>query len=46
MPELPIGIAFIGSDGEPGWIGDDPTLVPHLPTCKGCWPVIHGIHVD
>jgi len=46
MPELPIGIAFIGKDGEPGWIGDDPTLVPHRPTCKGCWPVIHGIHVD
>ena len=46
MPDLPIGIAFIGSDGEPGWIGDDPTLVPHRPTCKGCWPVIHGIHVN
>ncbi len=45
MPDLPIGIAFIGGDGEPGWIGDDPGLVPHAPTYKGCWPVIHGIHV-
>ncbi|MCP5543644.1 MAG: hypothetical protein H7A49_07015 [Akkermansiaceae bacterium] len=45
MPDLPIGIAFIGKDGEPGWIGDDSSLIPHAPTYKGCWPVIHGIHV-
>lgn len=45
MPDLPIGIAFIGKDGEPGWIGDDPDLIPHAPTCKGCWPRIHGIHI-
>lgn len=45
MPELPLDIAFMGN-GEPGWIGNDPTLVPHRPTYKGCRPVIHGIHVD
>lgn len=42
-PELPIGVAFVDAAGKPGWIGDDPTLRPHLPSLRGCWPVVHGL---
>src|SRR5882762_181921 len=37
-PDLPIGVAFVDSAGKPGWIGDDPTLRPHAPSVRGCWP--------
>ena len=43
QPDTPIGIAFVDAQGKPGWIGDDPTLRPHAPSIRGCWPVIHGL---
>jgi hypothetical protein len=42
-PDLPIGVAFVNSAGKPGWIGDDPTLRPHAPSVRGCWPNVHGL---
>jgi hypothetical protein len=42
-PDLPIGVAFVDAAGKPGWIGDDPSLRPHAPSVRGCWPVIHGL---
>ncbi len=40
MPDLPIGVAFVDSEGKPGWIGSDPTLRPHAPSVRGCWPEV------
>jgi hypothetical protein len=40
---LPIGVAFVDSAGKPGWIGDNPTLRPHPPSLRGCWPNVHGL---
>lgn len=42
-PELPIGVAFVDATGKLAWIGDDPTLRPHAPSVRGCWPVVHGL---
>jgi hypothetical protein len=42
-PDLPIGVAFVDPAGGPGWIGDDPSLRPHAPTVRGCWPTVHGL---
>jgi hypothetical protein len=42
-PNLPIGVAFVDAAGKPGWIGDDPSLRPHAPSLRGCWPVVHGL---
>jgi hypothetical protein len=42
-PDLPIGVAFVDSAGNPGWIGDDPTLRPHAPSVRGCWPKVRGL---
>jgi hypothetical protein len=42
-PDLPTGIAFVDSTGKPGWIGDDPTLRPHAPSVRGCWPTVRGL---
>lgn len=41
-PDLPIGVAFVDGVGRPGWIGDDPSLRPHAPSIRGCWPVVHS----
>ena len=41
--DLPIGVAFVDSNGTPGWIGDDPTLRPHAPSVRGCWPKVNGL---
>jgi hypothetical protein len=41
--ELPEGVAFVDSNGKPGWIGNDPTLRPHPPSLRGCWPKVHGL---
>lgn len=43
QPDLPIGVAFVDAAGNPGWIGDDPSLRLHAPCVRGCWPVVHGI---
>jgi hypothetical protein len=42
-PDLPIGIAFVDAAGKPGWIGDEPSLRPHAPSVRGCWPTVHGV---
>lgn len=42
-PDLPIGVAFVDAAGKPGWIGDDPTLRPHAPSVRGCWPTVHRL---
>ncbi len=43
QPDLPIGVAFVDPSGKPGWIGDDPSLHPHAPSIRGCWPRVHGL---
>jgi len=43
QPDLPIGVAFVDEKGRPGWIGDNPSLRPHAPSVRGCWPVVHGL---
>jgi hypothetical protein len=40
--DMPIGVAFVDGEGNPGWIGRDPTLRIHRPSLRGCWPVIHA----
>lgn len=42
-PDLPIGVSFVDATGRPGWIGDEPSLRPHAPSVRGCWPVVHGL---
>lgn len=41
QPDMPIGVAFVNHQGEPGWIGDDPSLRIHYPSIRGCWPTVH-----
>jgi hypothetical protein len=43
QPDLPIGVAFVDGLGKPGWIGDNPSLSPHAPSIRGCWPTVHGL---
>ena len=38
--DMPIGVAFVDENGEPGWIGDNPSLRIHHGSLRGCWPVI------
>ncbi|MBE7498671.1 MAG: hypothetical protein HS117_27345 [Verrucomicrobiaceae bacterium] len=42
QPEIPIGVAFVNENGEPGWIGNDSTLRIHRPSVRGCLPVVKG----
>jgi len=46
QPDLPIGVAFVDSQGNPGWIGDDPTLRIHTPSVRGCLPRVHEVAFD
>jgi len=39
--DMPIGVAFVDGQGNPGWIGNNPDLRIHHPSLRGCWPVIH-----
>ncbi len=41
--DMPIGVAFVDDQGEPGWIGTNPALKIHHPTLRGCWPVIRDV---
>jgi hypothetical protein len=41
QPDVPIGVAFVDPEGEPGWIRADPSLQIHHPTLRGCWPTMH-----
>ena len=40
---MPIGIAFVDAAGQPGWIGNDPTLKLHAPAIRGCLPRLSGL---
>ena len=40
QPDLPIGCAFLNSEGEARWPGSEENLVPHFPSIRGCLPVI------
>ena len=40
QPEMPIGIAFVHQEGEPGCIRAKPSLQIHHPTLRGCWPTM------
>ena len=41
QPDMPIGVAFVDAHGQPGWIGNDPTLKIHYPSIYGCLPTVH-----
>jgi len=41
-PDMPIGVAFVNDQGNPGWICSNPSLKIHHPSLRGCWPVISG----
>ena len=41
-PDMPIGVAFVNDQGNPGWIRSNPFLKIHHPSLRGCWPVISG----
>jgi len=43
MIDLPIGVAFVDAQGEPGWIGDDADLKIHHGSLRGCWPVVRAV---
>jgi hypothetical protein len=42
-PEIPIGVAFVDAQGQPGWIGRDSGLSIHRPSIRGCLPVLPGV---
>lgn len=42
QPDMPIGVAFIDHNNEPGWIGNNSSLAIHRPSVRGCWPDIHA----
>lgn len=46
MPDLPIGVAFVDAAGRLGWIGSDPTLRPHPPSLRGCWPDVYPVEPE
>jgi hypothetical protein len=43
MLDLPIGVAFVDGNGEPGWIGSRTDLRVHHGTIGGCWPRMHAV---
>lgn len=38
LPDTPIGVVFVDSRGEPGWLCRDPALRVHHPSRGGSWP--------
>jgi hypothetical protein len=40
--DMPIGVAFVDDQSEPGWIGRDPSLQIHRPSLRGCWPTVRA----
>jgi hypothetical protein len=40
--DVPIGVAFVDAEGNPGWYRDDPSLLIHPVSVRGCWPRIEG----
>jgi len=43
QPEMPIGVAFVDDQGEPGWIRSSPALRVHYPSLRGCWPTLSSV---
>ena len=43
QPDVPIGVAFVDANAEPGWLRANPSLRIHHPSLRGCWPSIHAI---
>jgi len=41
--DMPIGVAFVNHQGEPGWIGDNPELNIHYGSLRGCWPTVSAV---
>jgi hypothetical protein len=41
QPDLPIGCAFVDTEGTPKWIEDEPGLQLHFASLRGCVPQIH-----
>jgi hypothetical protein len=41
--DMPIGVAFVDENGEPGWIGANPDLQIHYGSLRGCWPTISAV---
>lgn len=35
--------AILNENGDPGWIGEDPTLRIHHGSLRGCWPVFGSL---
>jgi len=44
QPEMPIGVAFVDDQGNPGWIRSNPSLRIHHPSLRGCWPSWSGVN--
>lgn len=40
MIDLPVGVAFVDENGQPGWIGQRPDLKVHPGSLRGCWPTL------
>jgi len=38
--DLPIGVAFVDENGEPGWPRSNPSLRIHPPSLRGCFPSV------
>ena len=45
-PDVPLGVAFVDEDGQPGWIGDNPRLRIHEPSLRGCWPSVRSVEAE
>lgn len=41
QPDLPIGIAFLDSSGQPRWLDHPGPLTHHYPCLRGCLPHLH-----
>ena len=46
MLDLPIGVAFVDAEVNPGWIGQDASLRVHGPSLRGCWPEVRAVTPD
>jgi len=44
--DMPIGVAFVNDQGEPGWIGTNPDLKIHYGSLRGCWPTVSAVQEE
>ena len=40
---MPIGVAFVDQNGEPGWIGANPNLKIQHGSLRDCWPTFSEV---